>query len=125
MDKSWRCQSGLEHGRGLRSVGQLTNDQVVGIILIVLGALLFLGFLGTVLLALVAVGLIVVGILILMRNLRGPAWLGATCLVIGALLVLPTWGPVQDVVKGFIGILITVAAIILIVLGVMKLIQRP
>lgn len=106
-------------------MGQLNNDQIVGIILIVLGALMLFGGLSDVLLMVVAIALIVVGILILMRRLKGPAWLGVTCLVIGILALLPNYGPVEKAVEGVLGIVVVVVAVILIVIGIMKLIQRP
>jgi hypothetical protein len=106
-------------------VGQLNNDQIVGIILIVLGALMLFGGLSGLLLTIVAIGLVVVGILILMRHLKGPAWLGVTCLVIGILAILPNYGPVERAVHDVLGIVVVIIAVLLIVLGIMKLIQRP
>jgi hypothetical protein len=97
----------------------LSTNQIVGIILIVLGAVLLLGwlnipFLGTI----VGIALIVLGIMALMGS--GPMAknmvLGVVLLILGVLCLIPWLG-----IGGAIGSLIeTIVAIVLIVVGIMK-----
>ena len=97
----------------------LSTNQVVGILLIVLGAVLLLGwlnipFLGTI----VGIILLVLGIMALMG--AGPmsknAVLGVVLVVLGVLCLIPWLG-----IGSSIGALLeTIVAIVLIVVGILK-----
>jgi hypothetical protein len=100
-----------------------TTNQVIGAILIVLGALLLLGwldipFLGTI----VGIALIVLGLLAVVG--AGPmpknGLLGIILVALGVVVLIPTLG-----VGGAVaGLLETVVAIVLIVVGILKVMGR-
>ncbi|HUR24909.1 MAG TPA: hypothetical protein VM327_02715 [Candidatus Thermoplasmatota archaeon] len=103
-------------------MGTSTN-QIVGIIFIVLGIILLLGwlnipYLGTI----VGIILIVLGVMALMG--AGPmsknVVLGAVLLVLGILCIIPRLG-----IGGAIGSLIlTIVAVVLIVVGILKVANK-
>lgn len=100
-----------------------TGDLVLGIVLIVLGALFLLGRVGIPYLETVlAVAAIIVGVLILMGKMRGAQWMGIALVVIG-ILVLATdlldflTGTIADVIHIVLGVL-------LVLFGVLKVMGR-
>src|ERR1041385_5817310 len=103
----------------------MNNNQILGIVLLVLGILLLLGWLHIAYLILIlGVLLIVVGVMILMGSLRGAKWLGVVALVLGILLVLRDVPGVTWISNQVGDLLVTVIAVILIVLGIMKIIEK-
>jgi hypothetical protein len=100
-------------------------SKLVGILLIALGALLLLGWLHVpYLTTLLGIVLIVVGVMVLAGSLHGARWLGIVALVLGILLLFPGV-PAFSRALGFIGdLLTTVIAVVLIVMGVLKLVGR-
>lgn len=99
----------------------MSNQQIVGIVLAVLGALLLLKWLSIPYLAtIIAVALIIVGILILMKKFQGAPWMGWTAIVLGALVVLSDLPFMQSLGNTVASLLTTAVAVILIVVGVMK-----
>ena len=105
-------------------VAALKNDQILGIVLVVLGILVLLGFLGGVIVLLAAIALIVYGILILMGKARGATWVGVLCLVLGILLLAPRIPVISDVLGALAGILVIVIGAILLIVGILKLIGK-
>lgn len=102
----------------------LTNDQVLGIILIVLGVIVLAGWLSGVLVTLAAVALIVVGILILLGKMRGSQAVGIVCLVVGVVLLLP-WIPFVSAILGALErLLFVVIGVILLVYGILKVARK-
>ena len=100
-------------------------DLVIGIALIVVGALLLLGY-WTVgwLLPYLGIVLIVAGILMLLGKLAGGMLVGILALVFGILLVLNFIdfpGDMKDFMRNAMGIINLVAGIVFVVLGIMKL----
>ena len=101
----------------------LSTNQIVGILLIVLGAVLLLGwlnipYLGTI----VGIVLVVLGIMALVG--AGPMAknmvLGVVLVILGVLCLIPRLG-----IGGAIGgLLETIVAIVLIVVGILKLIGK-
>ena len=98
----------------------LSDRQVTGIVLIVLGVLAVSGVLGSVILAVAGVLLVVYGALILTKKAKGESWLGAICIVGGILLLagyLPVLGAAVQAIAWVVGV-------VLIVLGILKLVGK-
>lgn len=102
----------------------LSNDQVAGIVLVVLGILVLLGYLGGLIILVGAIALIVYGILILIGKAGGATWVGVLCLVLGILLLGPRIPFVSDLVGGAAHILVIIIGVILLVLGILKLARK-
>ncbi len=103
----------------------MKNDQILGIVLVALGALLLLGWLHIpYLVTVLGLILLIVGIMILMGKMRAASWIGVTCVVLGLLLILPTFDPVKKLVGDLLDLAVTIVAVILIILGVMKLMAK-
>ena len=101
----------------------MENNKILGIVLIVIGALLLLNWLNIPYLTLIlGVLLLVVGIMILMGKMSGVAWMGWTAVVLGAIVILANMG--IHAFAGIAGFVATAAAIILIVIGVLKLMNK-
>ncbi len=119
-------QSRVETGRLLLEAFDsrpMENNKILGIVLIAIGALLLLNWLNIPYLALIlGILLLVVGIMIVMGKLSGVAWMGWTAVVLGALVILASLG--IDALQPIAGLVVTLAAIILIVIGVLKLLGK-
>lgn len=102
----------------------LTNDQVLGIILIVLGVIVLAGWLSGVLVTIAAIALIVIGILILLRKMSGSTVAGVVCLVIGILLLFPVIPGLGSVLGALERIVFIVIGIVLLVYGILKVAQK-
>lgn len=102
----------------------LSNDQVLGIVLIVLGVIVLAGWLSGVLVTIAAIALIVVGILILLGKMRGAAWQGVLCLVIGILLLFPVIPGLGSVLGALERVVFVVIGIVLLVVGILKVAQK-
>ena len=98
----------------------LSNDQVTGIALIVLGILAVAGGFGWVVLAIAGIALVVYGILILLRKAKGPAWLAVLCIVGGVLLLA---GHLPILEKAVMAIT-WVVGVVLIVVGIFLLMRK-
>lgn len=99
-------------------VGRVDLDTVIGIALILLGALTFLGEFGVGwILPIAGVVLILMGVLMLLGVLAGGTLTGLTLLVIGLLLNAGVVGIPNAITQ----VLSTVVGIVLIVLGVLQL----
>lgn len=97
------------------------NDTLLGIVFLVLGVLILLGFLPIPFLTeIVAVAAIVVGVLTLMGTFRAATWVAVVLIVLGILLLLsnPIGALLSNVVGTVLDVLIGLA---LIVLGILKL----
>ncbi|PSG98308.1 hypothetical protein BRD56_00745 [Thermoplasmatales archaeon SW_10_69_26] len=93
-------------------------DTIIGLAMIVLGALVFLGeFSVSWLLPVAGVVLVVMGVLMLLGVLAGSTLMGISILVIGLLL----YGDVVGIPNAITQILNTVVGIVLIVLGILQL----
>ncbi len=101
-------------------MGNSSLDTGIGIGLIVVGAASLLGWLNLgFLVTLAAIAAIVVGILVLMGKFRGSQLMGILLLVTGLVLLVP------NVVGDSLGnIITTVAAALLVVLGILKLLGK-
>jgi hypothetical protein len=101
----------------------MENNKILGIVLIVLGALLLLGWLHIPYLGLIlGVLLLVVGIMTLMGKFSGANWMAWVLIVLGAIAVLANLG--LNFLDSIANILVTIVAIILIVFGVLKLVGK-
>lgn len=100
-----------------------TNDTVIGIVLLVLGLLLLLGWLDIPFLStIIGVVLVVLGILALVGSGPMPKnpLLGVVLVVLGVLVLVPMLG-----IGGALASLIeTIVAIVLIVAGILKLVGK-
>jgi hypothetical protein len=101
----------------------MSNNQIVGLVLVVLGALLLLGwlhipFLGTI----IGVILVVLGVLALVGSgpMRKNAVLGVVLVVLGVLILVPGLG----IGYALASLVQTVVAILLIVVGILKLMDK-
>ena len=102
----------------------MNNHQLLGIVLVVLGVVLLVDHGSVAFLAdILAVALLVVGILVMMRQLRAEPWVGITCLVLGVLLLLPIIPVVRAVVADLLWLIVVVVAVLLIVVGIKKITQ--
>jgi hypothetical protein len=101
----------------------METNKILGIILVVVGALLLLGWLDIPYLGLI-VGIIVVaaGIMILMGKLSGAPWMAWTLIVLGAIAVLAGLG--LKIFADIANILLTLVAIVLIIVGVLKIVGK-
>ncbi len=97
-----------------------TTDTAIGVILIVVGAASLFGWLNIgFIVTLAAIAAIVVGVLVLMGKFSGSSLMGIVLLGAGILLLVP------NVVGDALGnVLSTVAAVVLVVLGVLKLMGK-
>lgn len=101
----------------------MENNKILGIVLIVVGALLLLGWLKIPYLGLIlGIVLLVIGTMSLMGKIRGATWMAWTLVVLGAIAVLASLG--LDFLDPVANLLLTVVAIILIVVGVLKLVGK-
>ena len=101
----------------------MENNKILGIVLIVIGALLLLGWLSIPYLGLLlGILLLVIGILMLTGKLSGPAWMAWTLVVLGAIAILANLG--LDALRDIENLMLTLVAIILIVVGVLKLVGK-
>src|SRR5687767_5855196 len=100
----------------------MEGNKILGIVLIAIGALLLLGWLKIPFLVLIlGILLLVVGIMILMGKLAGASWLAWVCIVLGIIMILADQGLDLDIFKDIANLIVTIGAVILIVIGVMKL----
>jgi hypothetical protein len=102
----------------------LTNDQVLGIVLIVLGVVVLAGWLSGVLVTVAAIALIIVGILILLGKVRGSQLAGILCLVFGVLLLFPVIPGLGTVLGALERLVFIVIGVILLVYGILKVAQK-
>lgn len=103
----------------------MADNKVLGIILIVLGALLLLGWLSIPYLStIVGVGLVVLGILMLMGRMPGGTILAVVAIVLGVLLLLDRIPAFEEATKDLWRIITTVVAVLLIVFGAMKVMGK-
>ncbi len=103
----------------------MSNARILGIVLIALGALLLLGWLHIpYLVFILGIVLIVVGVLMLMGSLRGAKWMAVLALVLGIIVVLRDAPGLKWIGDDVGNLLVTAVAIILIVLGVLKVMER-
>jgi hypothetical protein len=103
----------------------VNNNQILGIVLVVLGAILLLdrGSIAFVT-PLLGVILLVVGILMLMGTLHGASWIAVSCIVLGILLILPGIPAVKALVDSVLMVGIIVVAVLLIIFGALKIAQK-
>lgn len=93
-------------------------DTVIGILMIVLGTLVFLGEFGVgFLLPILGIVLVVLGILMLVNVVAGGTLMGVTNLVVGLLL----YGDILGVPSAVTEILNPLVGIVLIVLGILQM----
>jgi hypothetical protein len=103
----------------------LDNNKLIGIILLAVGVLLLLGWLDIPFLTeIVAIAMIVIGILILVGKFSGPAWLGVLLIVLGILVFLKGLPFLDAIGRTVAGLIDTIVAVILIVLGILKLVGK-
>lgn len=101
----------------------MENNKILGIVLIVVGALLLLGWLKIPYLGLIlGVVLLVIGLMGVMGKIRGASWISWTLVVLGAIAILASLG--LDFLDPVANMILTVVAIILIVVGVLKLVGK-
>lgn len=94
-----------------------TLDRIIGVAMIVLGALVLLGELGVgFLLPILGVALIVLGILMLLDVLSGSTFTGVLVIVLGLLLYLG-FVDVPDLVTRSINIIV---GVVLVILGILQ-----
>lgn len=100
------------------------NDTILGIVLIVLGALILLGFLDIPFLTeIAAIIAIVVGVLMLMGKFRGATWIAVTLIILGILLLASN--PLGRVLSGIVGTILDILiGVVLLILGILKLMGR-
>ena len=99
----------------------MSQNQIIGVLLIVAGILLaFTGIVGP-LLFVGAIAAIVIGVLILVNVMKGSQLMGVLAIVIGVCILLARYIPGLGEV---IGIMSLVAGILLIVLGILKLMGK-
>jgi len=106
------------------AMGNVSNNQILGIVLVILGIVLLVDhgvvpLLGTI----IGVVLLVVGILMLMGNLRGATWIAVTCIVLGILILLPGLG-VRALATDIMQVVVIVVAVLLIIIGALKIMQK-
>ncbi len=103
----------------------MDNNKILGIVLIVLGALLVLNWIRIPFLTeVVGIGLIVLGILMLMGRFGGGTILGIVAIVLGALVLVGRIPGFVDVVGDIWRILTLVVGILLIVFGALKVLGK-
>ena len=98
-----------------------SSNQVLGWILIALGALLLLGWLHIPFFTeILGIVLIIVGILILAKTLHGPTWLAILVIVLGALILLRDVPWLDAIGRALGDVFTTIVAVLCIVIGVLK-----
>lgn len=109
-------------------VGMITKDKkalILGIIMCVLGVLLLSGQLGDVgqwLVFITAIVLIIVGVLMVAKQLPGSMLIGVVMIVLGALVILPNdTFPELEALFGIIDLMI---GVLLLVFGVLKIVGK-
>ncbi len=103
----------------------MADSKLLGVILIVLGALLLLGYFHIPYLEwVVGVGLLVVGLLLLTGRMPGGTILGVVGIVLGILVLLGRLDSFVDAAGDVWRIVTTVVAVLLIVFGAMKVMGR-
>lgn len=100
--------------------GSLSNQQVTGIVFIVIGVIALAGWLNSLIILVAGVALLVYGILILLGKARGTQLVGILCIIAGIILLLGYVPFLSAIVK----IATLVIGIILIVLGILKLMGK-
>lgn len=101
----------------------MENNKIIGIVLIAVGALLLLGWLHIPYLGLIlGILLLVLGIMMLMGKMSGAAWVAWTVIVLGAIAVLASLG--LNFLDSIANLMLTIVAIALIVVGVLKLVGK-
>lgn len=106
-------------------MGNLSNQQILGIVFVVLGAILLFNFWSIPFLSeAIGICLIVVGILILMGKMAGAQWVAVTVIVVGLLFLVRSVEFVHKIVGAIESILTTVIAVLLIVFGVLKIMRK-
>ncbi|MCA1811640.1 MAG: hypothetical protein LC623_06475 [Halobacteriales archaeon] len=98
----------------------LTNNQVTGIVLIVLGALALAGWLNAAVILVAGIFLLVYGIVVLLGKARSSQLIGILCIVAGAILLLGK----LPFLAGIIDVLMTIIGVLLIVVGILKLLGK-
>lgn len=97
-------------------------SKIIGIVMIVIGALLILGSLSvTGLLPFLGIALIVIGILILVKTLPGGILMGVVALVVGILMLQGMIPGIPDIDRNVLRIVNIVCGVVLIVLGIGRL----
>ena len=102
-----------------------SNNQIVGWLLIILGALLLLGWLDIPYLTeIIAIALIIVGILILIKSIGGPTWLAIVLIVLGAVVLLKGLPFMSDIGHTLGAVIDTIVAVLCIVVGALKVMNK-
>lgn len=103
----------------------MANNKVLGIVLIVLGALLLLNWIRIPFLTeVVGIGLIVLGVLMLMGRMGGSSILGIVAIVLGALVLIGRIPGFVDAVGDLWRIITLVIGVLLIVFGALKMMGK-
>lgn len=104
-------------------MGRSVIDLIIGVTLIVIGALLVLGEIGLgAILPFLGIILIVLGVLILIGTLPASKLIGVVALIIGILLAIGFFDLPREITQ-YMWIVNLVAGIVLIVLGIQKLVR--
>ncbi len=94
------------------------TDQLIGILLVALGSMMILGWLDIpFLVEIAAIGLIVVGVMILAGKFKGSTLAGVVAIVLGIVILIPLGAALA-------GILSTLVGVAAIVAGVLKLMGK-
>lgn len=101
--------------------GQMSQNQIVGILLIIAGILLAFTGVAGVLVFVGAIAAVVIGILMLLKVMQGSTLLAVLAILIGVLLLSAKYIPG---VSELIHIIALVGGILLIVLGILKLVGK-
>ncbi len=103
----------------------MADNKLLGIVLVVLGALLLLNWIRIPFLTeVVGVGLIVLGILMLVGTVGGGSILGIVAIVLGALVLIGRIPGFVDAVGDLWRIITVVVGVLLIVFGAMKIMGK-
>jgi hypothetical protein len=96
------------------------TDTLVGVVLLVLGGLALFGWLNfDWVVTVAAVAAIIVGILILTNTIKGTQVMGLVLLAVGILLIVPNF--LKEIVGSVVS---TVLAVLLVLLGILKLMHK-
>lgn len=125
MAGPFRVSRPINGGGNRRAMASsLSTNQVIGIVMIVLGLLILLGWFGGILLTLVAVALIVLGILILIGKMAGSTLTGVVCLILGILLLAPGIPVISDILGALERVALIVIGVLLLVFGILKVANK-
>ncbi len=98
----------------------MNNDKILGIILLALGVLMLLGFVGIPFIELfLGLGAIIIGVLMFMGKMRGETWMAILLIVLGAVILATPY--LDFLTKAISNVIDVVVGIVLIVLGIMKI----